>query len=139
MIRRPPISTRTDTLYPDTTLFRSRGELDLGQHLVGERVRHHERRVAGRVAEVQQATLAEDDDLLGLAAVGGREEPLVDLGLDLVLDDAVDLREAGHVDLIVEVTDVADDRLVLNLLRTEERRVGKECVSTCRSRWSRYH
>src|SRR3546814_11647422 len=23
--------------------------------------------------------------------------------------------------------------------RSEERRVGKECVSTCRSRWSRYH
>src|SRR3546814_1386539 len=25
------------------------------------------------------------------------------------------------------------------LLRSEERRVGKECVSTCRSRWSPYH
>src|SRR3546814_1605471 len=23
--------------------------------------------------------------------------------------------------------------------RSEERRVGKECVSTCRSRWSTYH
>src|SRR3546814_14205798 len=23
--------------------------------------------------------------------------------------------------------------------RSEERRVGNECVSTCRSRWSRYH
>src|SRR3546814_12691550 len=28
----------------------------------------------------------------------------------------------------------------LNLAdRSEERRVGKECVSTCRSRWSPYH
>src|SRR3546814_20607605 len=25
------------------------------------------------------------------------------------------------------------------LRRSEERRVGKECVSTCRSRWSPYH
>src|SRR3546814_1068024 len=25
------------------------------------------------------------------------------------------------------------------VLRSEERRVGKECVSTCRSRWSPYH
>src|SRR3546814_17469022 len=25
------------------------------------------------------------------------------------------------------------------LERSEERRVGKECVSTCRSRWSPYH
>src|SRR3546814_13349011 len=27
----------------------------------------------------------------------------------------------------------------LNALRSEERRVGKGCVSTCRSRWSTYH
>src|SRR3546814_15607991 len=27
----------------------------------------------------------------------------------------------------------------LPVLRSEERRVGKECVSTCRSRWSPYH
>src|SRR3546814_4162473 len=26
-----------------------------------------------------------------------------------------------------------------NKVRSEERRVGKECVSTCRSRWSPYH
>src|SRR3546814_17649110 len=29
-------------------------------------------------------------------------------------------------------------RLTL-IVRSEERRVGKECVSTCRSRWSPYH
>src|SRR3546814_2385926 len=28
---------------------------------------------------------------------------------------------------------------LFRLLRSEERRVGKECVSTCRSRWSPYH
>src|SRR3546814_19102674 len=28
---------------------------------------------------------------------------------------------------------------VILLRRSEERRVGKECVSTCRSRWSPYH
>src|SRR3546814_15247922 len=27
----------------------------------------------------------------------------------------------------------------LGAARSEERRVGKECVSTCRSRWSPYH
>src|SRR3546814_15854960 len=26
-----------------------------------------------------------------------------------------------------------------SVFRSEERRVGKECVSTCRSRWSPYH
>src|SRR3546814_14948227 len=29
--------------------------------------------------------------------------------------------------------------LLAHLARSEERRVGKECVSTCRSRWSPYH
>src|SRR3546814_12412987 len=28
---------------------------------------------------------------------------------------------------------------VWKAVRSEERRVGKECVSTCRSRWSPYH
>src|SRR3546814_2724236 len=32
-----------------------------------------------------------------------------------------------------------DDRSFPYILRSEERRVGKECVSTCRSRWSPYH
>src|SRR3546814_5255564 len=31
------------------------------------------------------------------------------------------------------------DRLTTPQDRSEERRVGKECVSTCRSRWSPYH
>src|SRR3546814_12327062 len=30
-------------------------------------------------------------------------------------------------------------RAATHLVRSEERRVGKECVSTCRSRWSPYH
>src|SRR3546814_15627425 len=28
---------------------------------------------------------------------------------------------------------------IRRFMRSEERRVGKECVSTCRSRWSPYH
>src|SRR3546814_16869261 len=31
------------------------------------------------------------------------------------------------------------DYLTRGDVRSEERRVGKECVSTCRSRWSPYH
>src|SRR3546814_20210596 len=33
----------------------------------------------------------------------------------------------------------ADSGLLAVLNRSEERRVGKECVSTCRSGWSPYH
>src|SRR3546814_12622741 len=31
------------------------------------------------------------------------------------------------------------DRAVQRMVRSEARRVGKECVSTCSSRWSPYH
>src|SRR3546814_7921457 len=31
------------------------------------------------------------------------------------------------------------DDVLTSRVRSEERRVGKECVSTCRSRWSTYH
>src|SRR3546814_19924161 len=36
---------------------------------------------------------------------------------------------------------LADRKVMLTFgfVRSEERRVGKECVSTCRSRWSAYH
>src|SRR3546814_6276140 len=38
------------------------------------------------------------------------------------------------------VEQAASSNLVFwNEARSEERRVGKECVSTCRSRWSQYH
>src|SRR3546814_16349670 len=54
------------------------------------------------------------------------------------------LDRAG-VDLIVE--GIETEQMLVELLdfnidygqRSEERRVGKECVSTCRSRWSTYH
>src|SRR3546814_18455888 len=38
------------------------------------------------------------------------------------------------VDILFNVRTAGADRI-----RSEERRVGKECVSTCRSRWSPYH
>src|SRR3546814_16441090 len=37
-------------------------------------------------------------------------------------------------ELVIELTGSRS-----KLVRSEERRVGKECVSTCRSRWSPYH
>src|SRR3546814_14741404 len=38
---------------------------------------------------------------------------------------------------VVEMLSAAAD--LLQQVRSEERRVGKGCVSTCRSRWSPYH
>src|SRR3546814_11161812 len=42
MIRRPPRSTRTDTLFPYTTLFRSEPRALLGVRLVAHQARLHQ-------------------------------------------------------------------------------------------------
>src|SRR3546814_15955369 len=53
-------------------------------------------------------------------------------------------REA-YIDQIRVQLSSSDPTMVLSseglhaMVRSEERRVGKECVSTCRSRWSPYH
>ena len=39
----------------------------------------------------------------------------------------------------VEVSEERNPRQSDRLLRSEERRVGKECYALCRSRWSPYH
>src|SRR3546814_7044339 len=44
-----------------------------------------------------------------------------------------------HGDPAVEADPVVDAGKHLHDRRSEERRVGKECVSTCRSRWSPDH
>src|SRR3546814_14910260 len=45
--------------------------------------------------------------------------------------------------MVVNMLVVAEIFYLFNVrylhMRSEERRVGKECVSTCRSRWSPYH
>src|SRR3546814_1072887 len=43
--------------------------------------------------------------------------------------------DIGADPIATDIFDLVHARLV----RSEERRVGKECVSTCRSRWSPYH
>src|SRR3546814_5267024 len=60
MIRRPPRSTRTDTLFPYTTLFRSQECLPLARELV----EHHDR-VAGALGGLAR----NEAGLLALASV----------------------------------------------------------------------
>src|SRR3546814_2189706 len=70
-------------------------------------------------------------------AVADGEQDVVRAGLrqrEVVLHGAED--EAA--DDVHEQDEDAGDGVPLHE-RSEERRVGKECVSTCRSRWSPYH
>src|SRR3546814_18533799 len=51
-------------------------------------------------------------------------------------------QDAGFADLAALFPRLPGVRQVFSIAidsRSEERRVGKECVSTCRSRWSPYH
>src|SRR3546814_13262121 len=54
--------------------------------------------------------------------------------------DYVEIADGASVDVSRNVTAEGWFRLDRPTnTRSEERRVGKECVSTCRSRWSPYH
>src|SRR3546814_20553623 len=47
------------------------------------------------------------------------------------------VRKAFGGNVVISGTTLAPEKGLIT--RSEERRVGKECVSTCRSRWSPYH
>src|SRR3546814_9550663 len=48
-------------------------------------------------------------------------------------------RKARSVGSMRALSSLASALPVSRWIRSEERRVGKECVSTCRSRWTQYH
>src|SRR3546814_13054991 len=102
MIRRPPRSTRTDTLFPYTTLFRSNA-----------------------AKKTIPADAAKADKQAAPVTVAPKKEP-----------------PSKAVPLIRKAMEQAwDDEewIHIGTVRSEERRVGQECVSTCRSRWSPEH
>src|SRR3546814_12639372 len=127
MIRRPPRSTRTDTLFPYTTLFRSvPGVL----HAVVQAERHRGAEREGRI-------------LAPVVVAGGMAD------LDRVVRDHVGRLEArrdlaGREDLDLELGvgrrgDVVREGLaaaVDGVEGSEEGRVGEEGFSTCRLCWS---
>src|SRR3546814_14693611 len=66
---------------------------------------------------------------------------LLEAGADQVGPHSLSPHPAAEVGVVVATAPyVANDRHHLGrAVRSEERRVVKECVSTCRSRWSPYH
>src|SRR3546814_12036119 len=74
----------------------------------------------------------------------GIQHDELDYALHFLFDDT-DLAESPEKSIGVFLLDKEEARVVhcvaqaLDALRSEERRVGTECVSTCRSRWSPDH
>src|SRR3546814_15696304 len=114
MQRRPPRSTRTETCFPYTTRFRS-GVRAWYEHWIA------------RGFGALEARLAESPDT-------GR----------FCHGDAPGMADCCLVPQVYNARrydcDLSDYPTITRIeARSEERRVGKECVSTCRSRWSPYH
>src|SRR3546814_11573728 len=119
LIRRPPESTRTYTLFPYTTLCRSRiGADETARKLIA-------------LADVDQPGV-----IFG-ARMARREQ---------LLEHHRDLHAIGRPERI-KLERMLADRQILVVRRTrhgpvdrsEERRVGQACVRTSSSRWSRVH
>src|SRR3546814_11618777 len=112
MIRRPPRSTRTDTLFPYTTLFRSSASRATGSTIAQCLIQSCERLVAAGQTQAKPARI-----IIEWTGQDGMARKIIEengclLGLDQ-----------------------AEERAV----RSEERRVGKACDRTCRTRWSTYY
>ena len=91
-------------------------EIELGEHLVGERVRHDEARVAGGAAEIHEPAFRQHENLV---AVG--EGVFVDLRFDVRPLDVFAVVERIDLNLVIEMADVRDNRLVLHPLHVVER------------------
>src|SRR3546814_19434534 len=126
MIRRPPRSTRTDTLFPYTTLFRSACYADVKS--AAEAVA----RVMNQ-PETPSALEFMDGDAVQLAEAYQPTGVPVGVGAMLLME--VD----GNRDSIAAALPAVVAAAEGPGLRSEERRVGRECVSTCRPGWSPYH
>src|SRR3546814_19792423 len=98
MIRRPPRSTRTDTLFPYTTLFRSSSEEEglfsgskLFEHVVG--ARHLE--LAGRLDVELFDDAVVDDHRIALAAGAHADRLAVHRQPDRLREIAIAVRDPG--------------------------------------------
>src|SRR3546814_11062346 len=118
MMRTPPKSTRTDTLFPYTTHFRS----------------FRLRRAGGgwRVAIVDEAERMNRNAENALLKI--LEEPPANTLIILVSNALNAMLPTARSRCRRLVLKPLDDSIVHD--RSEERRVGKECVSPCRSRGS---
>src|SRR3546814_15853656 len=116
MIRRPPRSTRTDTLFPYTTLFRSRG--DQPGAVSGHDGKSQDRSLMPEGSGAQRSAapfcLSSGITNSQTAPVGGKPS----------FTSAFSWRAIGF-----------STNMLSKPCRSEERRLGNECVSTCSAWW----
>src|SRR3546814_20582565 len=129
MIRRPPRSTRTDTLFPYTTLFRSAVAVRIGLpsfHFV-------ERQIAFLVPAVLIMIAVSLLDPVSIRRLAVITFAGAMLGVLLTFFMGAEVKGA-HRWLYVAGLSLQQSEFVKPAFRSEERREGKECVRTCNSR-----
>src|SRR3546814_17223933 len=136
MIRRPPRSTRTDTLFPYTTLFRSAIETNIGSHRIHDvdsegfsqfpGTRFKSIRLAGK-----RADRAEIDHIAGELTLRGMFKISGDLHI-FTAEDRPDFRDARYF------FGESNAACALVAPRSDAGRGGKEWVGTCSTRCSPY-
>src|SRR3546814_13318842 len=124
MIRRPPRSTRTDTLFPYTTLFRSIGYyLALRLPTVVDQVLT----IGVLIASIMTfRNLARHNEITVLRAAGITTYKMAILLLPVITAIAL-------FQFVLKAQITPRTERALSVWRSEERRVGKVCVMTGRS------
>src|SRR3546814_12763813 len=119
MIRRPPRSTRTDTLFPYTTLFRSRHRAVI-QHR--DYIGIADFSLPSWKPRFHIVNLEDGQSRSFLVAHGRGSDPA----------------HQGWLQRFSNLpgSSATSSGAYLTGSRSEERRGGKECVSTCRSGWT---
>src|SRR3546814_254013 len=113
MIRRPPRSTRTDTLFPYTTLFRSKFQPDTGDVFNHALYEASKTRITRRLAERGYF----DADFASHRVEVTRADNAADIDLVWTSGDRYDM---GHVDFEQTPKRVVHERLLRKLIYWEE-------------------
>src|SRR3546814_18140853 len=133
MLRAPPLDTRTDARFHFTTLCRSsdHGITAAGQVNVSITTSAAGAVLSGNVVASTSTvdTAAAPVDGVTKTSFAGGKASIVQAG------DAADAEDSVRGNLNATGLNGAEVTVSAKA-RSEERRVGKECVSTCRSRWS---
>src|SRR3546814_18135773 len=127
MIRRPPRSTRTDTPFPYTTLFRSPSAVSVGAGLDVDSMDVKGALTSDAISEAVLTAGRWDGAALALYLTAWSAPG--ELWMELARGEMGTVGQGGQA-----FTDG-----LRGPVRSEGCRVGKERCSTCWSRWSRIH
>src|SRR3546814_17495260 len=123
MIRRPPRSTRTDTLFPYTTLFRSWGLIDSGKPFSSHRLQARVKITSHELGRTGCPTSVSH------SAAGSWGGP----------SSSKRIRRHRSSGEQTSRMRSSTARVPGSVRRSEERRVGEEWGSQCRYGWTPYH